>query len=274
MENPPPELVAAYMKTVPDRPGLIPLVAELYPECGQTFSGTWKVSYPLIWEDELEGYEYGIAGTGFLVRYRKRLFLVTAGHCLRDGPCDNLRVACNPETKSFLPLQSLHRASTTAEDNDFADLAIFEANPGRLTPAEQSALQYLDLQRLTLGSNYLKIGDRMTTPGFPKGTTYVDFEKVKLVERRYIPSGYYQGPTGDAHIHSLNYSELDQVESIDGMSGSPVLFIKQFPEAHYYGCAGMLIRGGKEAMSGRFIELPVIIHALNRICEMRPVIGS
>jgi hypothetical protein len=268
MTNPPRDLVVAYMKTVPNRPGLIPLVAEPYPDCGETFSGTWKVSYPLIWEDELEGYEYGIAGTGFLALYRRRLFLVTAKHCLREGPCNNLRVACNPKTKTFLPLQALHRASTPAEDSDFADLAIFEAKPGLLTSEEQRGLHFLDMRQLALGWRLLEVGDRLTTPGFPKGITYVDFDNAKLVEQRYVPSGLYEGPTDDAHIHRIRFPELNQVESIDGMSGSPALFVKNFPEAHYYGCAGMLIRGGTDALLGRFIELPVIVHALNKICEV------
>ena len=63
----------------------------------------------------------------------------------------------------------------------------------------------------------------------------------------------------------MSLDEMEKVESGDGMSGSPVLFVEEHPEAHYFGFLGMVIKGSKFWLQKEFIAAPVIFQMLDQI---------
>lgn len=217
----------------------------------------------------MEEYPYAISATCFLCRYRGRHWVITAKHCLRATDGSDVRIACNPKTKSFLPIVRMHKASVDHEDNDHADVAIFDAHPEQLSPEEQEALKFLDLDQLESGYLRLVKGDEIINPGCPDELNYVDYEAEKIVERRYCPGGVYEGETTDDQIHFLRYQLLEHVHKLNGMSGSPVFFLKRQGGWVYFSLAGILIRAVPETRVGRFISAGVLIAMLRQIIEMQ-----
>ena len=100
----PAEVVRLYLASVPRLAGRMPLLGSGYEQHGPTLTTLASYAHPLIFEADIEGTEYGIAGTCFLGRYKGELFVITAGHCLCGSNGNDVRIALNPETKSFLPL--------------------------------------------------------------------------------------------------------------------------------------------------------------------------
>ena len=267
LPRPPIELVAAALKRAPALPGFTLLVAEGYEALGETLISIRACGRPIVFETDLEDFPYSISATCFLCRYRGRHWVFTAKHCLRATDGRDVRIACNPKTKSFLPIVRMHKASVDSEDNDHADVAIFEAHPERLSPNEQQALKFLDLDQLESGHLGLIKGDDIMNPGCPDELNYVDYDAQKIVEQRYCPGCVYDGETTDDHVHFLRYEPLEHVNQLSGMSGSPVFFLKRHSGWVYCSLAGILIRAVPETRVGRFISAGVLIAMLQQIIE-------
>jgi hypothetical protein len=225
----------------------------------------YQATSPLIFESLPEGGEYGIAGSSFLVRYRGRHWVITAGHCLQGGDGRNVRVALNPLTGTFLPLMSLRVGHTPRADSDHADVAIFEAEPERLTPEDQQARVYFDLDQLAGGDGALTPETELITPGYPREHNFVDYDAIAIVATPYAPGGLYAGTTGDVHNHFIHYQALDEVESVQGLSGSPVIMLLRQSGWVYFSLAGMLLRADRNARIGRFVEARALVRLLDRI---------
>ena len=267
--NLPAWAVARFINSLPTLPGFLPVVPASFSEFGDTLPKAYSAAYPIIYETDLDDYEYAISGTGFFLRFRGRLFFVTAQHCVAGISGNEIRLACNVKTKAFLPLRKLHLAETDSPDSDFSDLALMEAEPTLLSQEEQRDLHWLDMDALAGGWRAMDEKTDLFSPGFPKELNFVDYEARKIVEQRCVPGGVYGGPLSDQHMHVLRYAELDHVGSIDGMSGSPVIMMKQIGGWYRYTLAGVLIRGTKESMTGRFIDAGVVLHALETITRQR-----
>jgi hypothetical protein len=267
LPRPPIDLVAAAIRQAPALPGFILLVAEGYESLGETLPSIRDCVRPLVFETDMEDFPYRISATCFLCRYRGRHWVITAKHCLRATDGKDVRIACNPRTKSFLPLATMHMASVDHADDDHADVAIFEASPERLSSEEQGALKFLDLDQLESGHLRLTKGDDIINPGYPDDLNSVDYDAQKIVEQRYCPGCVYDGETTDDHIHFLRYEPLEHVNRLSGMSGSPVFFLKRHAGWVYCSLAGMLIRAVPESRVGRFISAGVIVEMLRQIIE-------
>jgi hypothetical protein len=266
--TPPPEAIRAYLEMPLNRPGRTRLFANGYERYGTTLKTIGNCTSPLIFEDEFpDGELYGIAGTCFLVCYRNVVFVITAQHCLTPQNGNDVRIALNPETKSFLPLKQLHRAISNPPGQDFADLAVFEAAPELLEYGERAALQFLALDPLRRPTLIIEEDAKLVVPGFPKYLNEVDYNRFVLHTQRYLPSGNYRGPTDRVGVHAMEFDELEHIDWPDGMSGSPVLFVENHPEAHFFGFMGVLIKAERYGKNSEFIGADVLFTLLDQIVE-------
>ncbi|HRY49073.1 MAG TPA: trypsin-like peptidase domain-containing protein [Candidatus Paceibacterota bacterium] len=243
-------------------PGLQILFPSQLKEYGPTIEGLGAFARPLVFDSGLAGYEYAISGTCFLASFRGRNLVITARHCLTGSDGNDVRIACNPVTKSFLPLKQMHRAEGNP---DYCDFVVFEAAPELLSFEEAATIPYLNLDQLRPRTRQVRQGTKLVVPGFPKDLNAVDYGRFVLHEQRYLPSGYFLGPTSETGIYQLSFDHIEHVESIDGMSGSPVFSIEEHNDLHYFGFMGMIIRGSVESRSARFIASEIIFQALNKL---------
>lgn len=269
--SPPPEAIKAYLEMPLNRPGRTRLFADGYERYGTTLATIGNCTSPLIFEDEFseDVSLYGIAGTCFLVCYRNVIFVVTAQHCLIPQNGNDVRIALNPKTKSFLPLKQLHRAVSNPPGQDRADLAVFEAAPELLEPEEQAALQFLALDPLRSSTLKIKDDAKLVVPGFPKYLNEVDYDRFVLHTQRYLPSGNYRGPTDCLGVHWMEFDALEHIDWPDGMSGSPVLFVEDHHESYFFGLMGVLIKAERYGKNSTFIGAYVLYQILDQIIAVK-----
>jgi hypothetical protein len=174
LDNLPPEAVNAlreFLKMKSPRPGRMRLMAEKFGKYGPTITSLASCVHPLIFETDIEGTEYGIAGSCFLAKYKDRLFVITAKHCLTPANGNDVRIALNPKTKTFLPLKQLHRAESNPADQDYADVAIFEAAPENLEHVEQQNLNFIDFNSLFQPKMDIQAGAKLIVIVLPENWT-------------------------------------------------------------------------------------------------------
>lgn len=270
----PPEAMKAlhdFLTKKINQPGRIRLMAEKFDKFGPTLTSLASCVHPLIFETGIEGADYGIAGSCFLARYKGQLFVITANHCLSAANGNDVRIALNPETKSFLPLNQLHRAESKPANQDYADFAVFEAAAENLEPKEQEFLNALDLDSFHAANIKIQADARLVIPGFPKCLNSVDYDRFVLHMQRYLPSGKYRGLVGRAGIHRMEFDELEQIDWPDGMSGSPILFVENLPDGHCVGFLGMLIKAHRYQKNAEFIGADVVFYLLDEIIKSNAV---
>lgn len=259
------EALHAYLLLKVERPGRARLMPTGFENYGPSLDELANYVHPLMFDTGIDGVDYGIAGSCFLVRCRDQTFVITADHCLTDGNGNDVRIALNPVTKSFLPLKQLHRAQSNPRKQDWADVAVFEAAPEMLTAEEQRHLRVLNLDPLRIHEMRLKPDAKLVIPSFPKCLNEIDYSRFVIHTQRYLPSGNYSQATNRPGVHLMAFDEIAQIEHPDGMSGSPVFFIEEYPEAHHFGFLGMVIKASKLLKQAEFICAPVIFQMLERI---------
>lgn len=266
LHSPPREALEAYLLLNLQRPGRSRLFASGFENYGTTLGTIGNCTTPLMFEDtSIEEELYGIAGTCFLARYRGHLFAITAQHCLAQENGNDVRLALNPETKSFLPLKNLHRAVSKPANQDFADIAVFEAAPELLEAEDRKSLHVLALDPLRIASIEIKANAKLVVPGFPKFLNAVDYDRFVIHTQRYLPSGNYRGQSNKLGIHSMEFDDLEQIDWPDGMSGAPVLFVEEHPEAHFFGLLGLLIKAERYGKKAEFIGADILFRLLDEI---------
>jgi hypothetical protein len=62
----------------------------------------------------------------------------------------------------------------------------------------------------------------------------------------------------------MEFDELEQIDWPDGMSGSPVFFVEEHPEAHFFGLLGVLIKADW-SRNAQFIGADVLFQFLEQI---------
>lgn len=221
-----------------------------------------KCSLPLLAENEADDeYPYWFGGTCFLARYRGELYVVTAKHCLHDKTKDEARVQRRPDSATFLTLSALCTQNDQArhpDDLDHDDWAVFLA----VTPADDGdALgPILDFDTMANATLPPKDGEVLVVRGYPKVTCEINYDAQAIRWRAWGGTGRYQGRPGwSAVCHTMVLDDVALIESIDGLSGSPVFLMKPRGENRYEAFfAGMALRGDRDARLLHFLDATIV----------------
>lgn len=123
------------------------------------------------------------------------------------------------------------------------------------------------LDRLKVSKIQIKSDARLVVAGYPKCLNEIDYDRYVIHNQRYVASGKYRGHTDKRGIHALKFDDLDQITWPDGMSGSPVFFVEDHPEAHFFGFLGMLIKAHRCSTNADFIGADIIFRFLDTIID-------
>jgi hypothetical protein len=97
-----------------------------------------KCARPVLFQNEYAGWPFSNGGTGFIVRFHNRHYVVTAKHVLRLKNFDlgQFRVQYRPDLNQFLPLSAvLYDDPVAGEiDTDRYDVAAFRVDEPTLQP--------------------------------------------------------------------------------------------------------------------------------------------
>jgi hypothetical protein len=115
------------------------------------------------------------SGTGFLFTWRGHYVLATARHCIDASNEARLEVAANID--DVIPFSApVVISERDPDDDDYADLALFFADPAKLTAAQVDVFRRVDLAKLAQWSEPWVAGDALVVPGFPSQLQDIDHE--------------------------------------------------------------------------------------------------
>ena len=133
-----------------------------------------------------------------------------------------------------------------------------------LSPEQKLSEWFIDLNYLIKRDVGFAAGDILVTRGFPHSLGGIDYDSGVIEVQSLAFSGNYVGPTTDLHVHTCVFPKLEHVESINGISGSPVFVVRSVPIGLDYLFAGMIVRGNAERRLFRFVDCSIIFMALSR----------
>jgi len=230
----------------------------------------FRCSLPVFQENEDEHYAYSFAGSGFVVRFKNRLFILTAKH-VRELILDSTTVRIWVGDFS-LPF---NRESVPQSLEPEADFAILEIDQGHLTNDQRKNLHPLDLDKqLGLPIDTLLSGAILAMRGFPDELYQVHydldyFEKHKLTPYSYSIDGRYDGAETTSQLHRVRYFAANRpVTDHSGMSGSPWIIESCQDPQWDLALVGLHVRGNQEL--AQFIRVDLLLAALNHIVESSP----
>jgi hypothetical protein len=216
---------------------------------------------PLGAASEVPGYEYFTGGTSFLARRRRVLFATTAAHALADKPDEDVWIPPNADSLERLPLRYVTGTQAALSGYELAaDLAAFRVEERFVRDALAPAV---DLDRMALldGSKAVP-GGEIVFAGFPKGlVNAIDYETRCVSRQRFVGHGRYVESRA-RWLHRFEVGDLGRVETLDGMSGSPVFY--RGPGEDDYCFAGVLVRGDAGVQVAHFVEAHVLWWLLDR----------
>lgn len=214
-------------------------------------------------------YPVSFQGSGFIVWFRSRLFVITAQHVMRGFEPAQIRIQYHPDGTDFLPLLRPYTISgEDAEDTDQYDIVVFSCDESKLdTSCFKGYLPY-NLQEedaFTIFNPKFHFAFR----GFPAAlrTTYYEERRVEMMSM--LANSSYIGSTEREEIHQLRIINRDrEILDFNGISGSPVFQIwHENDRISNQAFAGMLIHGSVTSGIVEFLEHRKIIDVLVRIVE-------
>ncbi len=218
---------------------------------------TTDCAAPLVVTDPDEENPF-FSGTCFRVKWGKGICVLTARHCLENHSIDlsKHRLQCATTEGVYLPLKNWHLMGTISmEDTDQGDIAIFEADIGRMNEIEIASIPALNLtNHRPLGS--IPVGSQLLIEGYPSNRQEIDYENRRWERGSAKLLANFDGVSSYNGLGKLSFIPSLKSAELDGLSGSPVFLLTDAASPHEFSFAGMLIR------SGHFICSTVIIHAL------------
>jgi hypothetical protein len=226
--------------------------------------GLLESTRPLRWAHEDETFAYTIGGSGFLVRFRKRHFLITARHCLDHHDLNHLCVEIVNNSGTF---NALKQVSFVKGKERWHDLAFLEFDAVLNSPTELGASDFLDFDYLCTLPTQISTEAVFVFRGYPSELNIPDWEKKTLTCTSISMSGTWEPAATKPHCGAIR---LDgqvaefKIEDLDGVSGSPAFEFRHTTAGTSYKFAGVVFWGMGQIV--RFIEAEVVFAALNKIC--------
>ncbi|QDQ83666.1 serine protease family protein [Paraburkholderia megapolitana] len=228
----------------------------------------FRCARPILFYSEYPEFPFSICGSGFLVRYHRRVFAITARHVTANFDLAHACMQYHPSVYGFVPMSFRYVfAGGDPSDTDQYDLVIFEVDGSKL-----------DISLFSDAPPY-ELSDSEAPPIFDKTSIFVvqgypshlhaiecETELEAIISRPMLIDAEYAGPCVSDRVHVLRVHCADQIESFDGMSGAPVFQVLQsYPNLSKIWFAGMVLRGGTSSGELRFLERERITEALTRI---------
>jgi hypothetical protein len=218
---------------------------------------------PLVFETGVAEVPYSIAGTGFLVGYKGRVFFLTTRHSLRPESVGPLCIFPTDFSQKILPLGNVFFVPQHLCEEDFVDLAVVDVNLTAVNDAEQLQARLIDMDRAV--SDWCSSSDTsvFSAIGYPDERSFIDYHKEAIYTERVFLSGRYVGLSSIPYLHELEVSNPLSLTTFSGFSGSPVFCYSERDNAPtVVSLCGMVLRG--TPVSGRihFLDSSVLLDAL------------
>jgi len=190
------------------------------------------------------------------------------------GTAEGLRVFPSDGSRISLPFNEQYSVKLNdASDQEIKDVFALRIDLDDFAVAGDSPLIAQDLDQGLLYAENLKRGDELWIVGYPAESNFVDYERETIRSTRAVIRALYDGESISDHCHTLCIETSIELNSLDGLSGSPVFYMKRVLEegefVEYPLLVGMLLRGTASSGIAHFVTARVLTEVV-RIAE-RPV---
>jgi len=219
---------------------------------------------PLVFETGIPKFPYSTAGTGFLVIYAGRGFLITARHLLRPETLTPLCIFPTDTSQHLIPLRDVFYIPQDKFDEDFSDFAVIEIDLAKLD-RETGEGTAIDLSLAEGDWLAARESSSFAVIGYPLEHANVDYDRESVSTQRFALQGRYVGAAASRFLHEIEVRDHHGLTHFRGLSGSPIFswFEYETGKARLMLC-GMAVQGTVESMRIRFIEWKVIAEAIKQ----------
>lgn len=228
----------------------------------------FRCARPTVFENPDPDFPVSLNGSCFIVRFRKKLFAITAKHVTTDFKSNQIRVQYHPDSSTPIPFfQAYTIKGDDQDDTDQDDIIILSVDHGKL-----NELHFLDYPPLELPEieklEYFSTTSVFYIRGYPTHLRDICYENASVKMQSVTMDGTYIKKSAAKECHDLRINLAKKIDSFDGMSGGPV-----FQAYHYnkkysrVGFAGMLLRGSVMSGTVRFLEHAKIVSILIKISD-------
>jgi hypothetical protein len=227
---------------------------------------------PILWENDIEEYPYSIGATCFIFSQNSEFYAATVRHNLSGRNADDLLIPYDETWREFLPIEGVFSPSASKDqsDREYADLVIMKIKAEMANISALSKFQEFDFHS-TRNKKPIPENGKLYVAGYPGSLQKADYEERRIKQQRFIFDGNYGGKAESYFSELINFEELSALpepsygEPMDGLSGSPVFFMDRSVQPSSVTLAGILNRGTKQSLMGRFLNSELIWKAMSLI---------
>ena len=196
-------------------------------------------SRQLLFHNHIDGYDYSLGGSSFLVRINSVFYILTAKHVLDNNSysANDALVRYNDKGRDLLPFDDQFTITTKLiDDTDHMDIIFLKVSSNLLEKNIDIGF-FVDLP-LKRELPPLKC-DQLLISGFPKDLCQICYKSKTLKHVRKAFTGNNKQLTAYHGIYQFEYQIEDDV-SKNGLSGSPVFCLNN--KNNSYRIDGVLLR--------------------------------
>lgn len=226
---------------------------------------------PVVFENGDPDFPYWGKGSSFLIANSRAYYWVTASHVLSNlgGTAQALRIFPSDHSRISLPFNEQYTITKgLADDEEHKDVFVLRIDLDQFGTSGDAPLVAQDLEQGVLIAESLVPGTELMVIGYPSESNFVDYDAQKIKSTRSVLRATYQGQSNSNHCHQLKFETSIQLESYDGLSGSPIFHllpkISDGQSLLYPLLVGMLLRGTASSATAHFVSANVIVNIISQ----------
>ncbi len=227
---------------------------------------------PVVYRHSGTELTYWTKGSSFLIANAKNYYWITAAHVLTNmrGQAESLMILPSDNSKISLPFNGQYTVNTgLTDDEDYKDVFILRIDLNGFDRSGDAPLVAQDIEKGISPADYLKQGDELWVIGYPSESNSVNSDAREITNTRCVLRAIYKGTSNSDHCHKLTIESSIKLDSFDGLSGSPVFYMKQQTRsgetANYPMLVGMLLRGTASSGIAHFVSSSAIVNVINLV---------
>jgi hypothetical protein len=219
-----------------------------------------RCSRPLCFYVPGKHFRFNTAGTCFVIRFRGKLWAVTAKHILTNlaVTLDQVRIPYGEPFNQFLPLAPIAFTAIDYEsDTDCTDLLIVEIDENSIEKASFEPKTVYDLDSEL--EQAVTEGIKVALHGFPVELNHLNEEEDGVEFQRQSISGTLGPRSASTGCWVVNLHGAAGLESHDGFSGSPIfLASSEFGVPTPSRLLGINLRGSAKNLKKQLLDVKAI----------------
>jgi len=211
---------------------------------------------PVVYSVPNPDLPFNLGGTCFVIRFRGRLWAITAKHVLRNTQVhiSQVQIPYDLSCSGFFPLADAATFEDYPTDSDCTDIVLFEIDEKRIAEGRYDPGTVYDLDG---EPDYQVTGDMLLAlHGFPDADNFANEVDQSLEIQRLSLCGKFGDESQATGCREIHLFDAGKIESHSGLSGCPVFIasseFQQFTESKLI---GVNLRGSAENLKKHYVDV-------------------